>query len=92
MEALNVLEQKIRALIEKHQHHCETIKELKNEVAQAKEDKQKLEHKLEQVESQLLSQSQNSQQLDEEQQKTKDLVDELINNIDAVIKEDSHNG
>jgi len=92
MEALNVLEQKINELIEKHKHHQATIRELRHEVAQIKEEKQKLEHKLEQAENQLLSQYQSSEELDEERKRAKSMVDELITNIDNVIHEDAQHG
>jgi len=90
MEALNVLEEKVQAFIEKHKKNCSLIQELREEVAQLKDDKHKLEHKLEQVEHQLLVQYQNSEEQDEERNQEKQVVDSLIHHIDTAMQEDTH--
>lgn len=79
MEALNVLEKKIASLID-------VIKELKTENARLIEENTQLAIKLESIEGSILSDTKRIEELDREKALTKMAVDDLIRNIDSLVK------
>jgi regulator of replication initiation timing len=79
MEALNVLEKKIASLVD-------VIKELKTENARLIEENTQLAIKLESIEGSILSDTKRIEELDREKALTKMAVDDLIRNIDSLVK------
>lgn len=82
MQALQVLEKKIVALVE-------LIKELKTENAKIAEENAQLSAKLESLKSSALNESKRVQKLDMEKTLADSLVDDLIKNIDSLVGQEN---
>ncbi|MBN2266796.1 MAG: hypothetical protein JW725_00450 [Candidatus Babeliaceae bacterium] len=87
MEALRILEEKVRMLIKSRKDDLETIARLRDEKAQLELDNKQLATKINVLEESLLSHDKDNEKLDEEREMTKLVVDELIQHIDVLEKE-----
>lgn len=85
MEALTVLEQKLALLIASKKQDLEVIKDLKAQVQVLAEENQQLKVQLEQLEYSLLEGHQNKESLTEQQELTRELVGQLIKDIDLIV-------
>ncbi|CDK30256.1 hypothetical protein [Candidatus Babela massiliensis] len=79
LEVLSVLEKKIANVLE-------LLKEEKNLNAQLIKEREELISRLESAENSLLQESQSIDQLNQERFLTKEVVDELIRNIDRLVE------
>ncbi len=79
LEVLSVLEKKITNVLE-------LLKEEKNLNAQLIKEREELISRLESAENSLLQESQSIDQLNQERFLTKEVVDELIRNIDRLVE------
>jgi len=82
MEALDILEKKINLLLE-------TIKNLKDEAAQLKQENALLSDKIEQLGSNLVD---GRHELDSEKEKAKVFVEGLIQSIDSLVEVEPSDG
>ena len=78
MNVLNVLEDKINGLLKK-------IKELELEKKELLIENQELAGKLEKIETSMLSDIKRIEELDQEKELTKMVVDDLIKSIDSMV-------
>lgn len=85
MEALTVLERKIALLIASKKQDLESIKDLKAQLQVVAEENQQLKVQLEQLEYSLLEGHQNKENLAEQQELTRELVGQLIKDIDLIV-------
>lgn len=88
MDALNMLEQKIAALIESKKTDLALIKDLKANVCQLQEENKQLKDQLEKIENSLLVGHQNVEELHQERVLTKMVLDDLIKSIDLLVEQD----
>ena len=79
MKALTKLEEKIAALVN-------AIQRLKADNAVLVEENARLTEKLELVESSIMTSTERIELLDQEKARTKMVVDDLIKNIDSLVK------
>lgn len=89
MELLHILEEKIARLIESKKNDLEMIAELNKELSLLKKENEALKLNLDKLENSLLTQDKNNAALTKENKEAKVVVDELISNIDALIKQES---
>jgi uncharacterized coiled-coil DUF342 family protein len=95
MESLSLLEQKIAALISSKKHDTDTIRELREELAQSNEEVARLveevmqlKSELEQLKNTLLMGHQNVETLSEERELTKAALDNLIESISFLVEQE----
>lgn len=87
MESLNILEQKVIAILELVKAKDERILELMSENESIMMEKQQLAESLELLENSLLKGSQNIEEFHQERELTKMVVDGLINSIDKIVEQ-----
>jgi uncharacterized coiled-coil DUF342 family protein len=85
MESLQALVD-LRALAEKIEQLIVLIKELRAENASLKQQYEQLQAKAESLESSMLAQITNIDELHQERALTKKMVDDLIKNIDSLVR------
>ncbi len=78
METLAILEERITALIQ-------SIKELKSENVALSKEKDQLLHHIEKIENSLLKNDKSVEELNQEKQATKQVVDSLITSIEGLL-------
>lgn len=87
MELLQSLEQKISSLVVLASSLKKENEELKKDLSGRDNEIQQLKGEIEMLESSLLNEhSRLQEQLDKEKELTKNVVDDLIKNIDAIIE------
>mgnify|MGYP002788406225 CR=1 FL=1 len=87
MELLQSLEQKISSLVVLANSLKKENEELKKDLSGRDNEIQQLKGEIEMLESSLLNEhSRLQEQLDKEKELTKNVVDDLIKNIDAIIE------
>lgn len=87
MELLQSLEQKISSLVVLASSLKKENEELKKDLSSRDDDILQLKGEIEMLESSLLNEhSRLQEQLDKEKELTKNVVDDLIKNIDAIIE------
>lgn len=86
MEALAILEQKVAALIEGKRSDRHQILLLSEELSHVKSENSRLRENLNALENTLLTRHETFEELSQERQFTKAVVDELIKNIDLLIE------
>ena len=89
MNSLTILEQKITALISSKKEDLATIAKLKKEITLFDEKNRELKSNIEKLENSLLTKNENVTELDQIKKDTKATVDELIKNIDLLLKDGS---
>lgn len=78
METLAILEERITALIQ-------SIKELKTENATLTKERDQLLHHIEKIENSLLKNNKSVEELNQEKEATKQVVDSLITSIEGLL-------
>jgi len=86
MQVLQVLEEKIAALVKVLQSLKKENEELEKALAAEKKEKKQLASHIEKLESSMLSDGDRLKELDKEKELTKTVVDDLIKNIDALVE------
>ena len=86
MQVLQVLEEKIAALVKVLQSCKKENEELKKAVLAADKKNKQLKAQVEMLESSMLSDEGRLKELDKEKELTKTVVDDLIKNIDALVE------
>ena len=85
MEGLQILEQKIAALIESKRQDLSVISDLKAENERLSVENMKLKEQTEKIEHSMLSSHQGFESLHQERELTKMVVDDLIKSIDILV-------
>ena len=86
MQVLQILEEKIAALVKVLQSLKKENEELKSALAAAQKENEQFAAHIEKLEGSLLSDENRLKELDEEKELTKTVVDDLIKNIDALVE------
>lgn len=89
MEALTILEGKLATLIASKKLDLEAIKALKGQVQALAEENQQLKAQIEQLEYSLLEGHQNKENLAEQHELTRELVGQLIKDIDLIVNQEN---
>jgi cell division protein FtsB len=85
MEGLQILEQKIAALIESKRQDLTTIAELKAENVRLAAENMSLKEQTDKIERSILSNHQGIESLNQERELTRMVVDDLIKSIDILV-------
>lgn len=89
MEVLRVLEEKIAQLVESKKLDREMLERLKSENESLRQDNLRLTSEIDRLENEALAMvSESTQELKQEREITKIAVDELIQNIDALLNKE----
>lgn len=88
MEVLRVLEEKIAQLVQSKKQDRELIEQLKHEKVALQEEIKRLAGEVQRLENALITSSKSSKELDEEKEMTRMAVDDLIQNIDALLNKE----
>ena len=88
MEVLHVLEEKVAQLVQVKKQDNERIEQLKREKLALQEEIKRLVGEVQRMESTLLASTKSSKDLDDEREMTRMAVDDLIQNIDALLNKE----
>lgn len=86
MQVLQILEEKIAALVKVLQSLKKENEELKSALAAAQKENEQFAAHIEKLEGSMLSDESRLKELDKEKELTKTVVDDLIKNIDALVE------
>lgn len=89
MAVLQLLEEKITSLVALAEALKQENEQLKKDLSEHQQENKKFKKQIEMLEGSMLNENSRIQELHKEKELTKTVVDDLIKNIDAIIKSEN---